>query len=590
MIDVAEKIKVSIQETLSEMSLVLAAVELDASSLFGDYSTNVAMHLAKQQKANPVVLAKDIVKKIHDKNLPYIEKIEVAGPGFINFYVKDNYLLSQLSLPHFKKTGKKIIIEYMQPNTNKPLHVGHLRNATLGLAVINMLREVGNDVKAATINNDRGLHIIKSMWAYLMLGKKEPTQAKTWQETIKEWIKSPKDWKMPSDMEEKRVQKGDHFVGYWYTLADTHYEEEQETKDAMQAMLVAWENKQDSYHSQVRALWKQLNDWFYEGAFKTYKVLGVTFDEDQINYESEIYEAGKQIILNHIDGKFFVRLPDGAVQAKLEEKFHLPDKILLRKDGTGIYMTFDIEQTRLRTLQNADKLVWVVGNDQDLYFKQLFAVCELLGYGMASSFFHFSYGMVKLPTGKMSSRKGTVVYGDDVLDMGIKRAIEVMNEAGVAKNLESDLRQEVAQQVGIGAVKYTLLSYDPKSEIAFDIKKSVTFEGNSGPYLQYSLARANSVIQKIQKHEEKSVELSESEKKLLHILAAFDEVLLKSANEYAPHQLTTYLIRLAQEFNTMYATSRPILGITIRENLTKAFCETMKKGLTLLGIATPQHM
>ncbi len=584
------KITTLIQNTLQKLGIERVLVEIDASPQMGDFSTNVAMRAfaSKKEWKSPVELANKIVEVLNQESAEYLEKIEVAGPGFINFYLKSEYLYKNFSLPKFPKLEKTTIVEYMQPNTNKPLHVGHLRNAILGKALINLMAETGWEVKAATVNNDRGLHITKSMWAYLMEGEKQISDL-DWKSKLKKWVTSPTDWVQPMDMTEEKLRKGDFFVGYWYTKADKHAEDEAVGKQ-WQQMLLSWENNTDPEHDAVFALWKQMNEWFYQGAKESYSLLNVTFDPDQISFESEIYQAGKEIILDGVSKGIFTKLPDGAVVAELEEKFGLPNKILLRKDGTGIYMTFDIELTRQRAKKNADMLVWVVGNDQDLYFKQLFAVCEMLGYGNKDKFRHFSYGMVRLPEGKMSSRKGTVVYADDVLTAAIDRAHEVMDSAGVGKNLPTEQKNQVANEVGIGAVKYTILSYDPKSQIAFDVDKSVTFEGDSGPYLQYAHARCQSVLEKrTTPGTDQESDWHPAEEGLAHKLVKFDVAIERAAKEFAPHLLATYLLELSQIFGRFY-NQCPILGDKRRETLTEQTITVLAHGLKLLGIAAPSKM
>ncbi len=583
-----KSIQFQLQDLLTK-SGIPAVIEPTSIPSYGDYTTNAALIAAKSSSApNARELAEQIKQKIEGKKPSFIETIEVAGPGFINFKLKTEYLHEHFSLPQFKKINKKTIIEYMQPNTNKPLHIGHLRNATLGKSLINLKKEVGWEVKAATVNNDRGLHITKSMWAYLIKAQKDQTP-NSWKEKIISWDKNPSGWMKPKDMEEQRLHKGDFFVGHWYVLADQYAQDERVQKE-WQEMLLAWENKNDPLHQSIRSLWKQMNSWFYEGAKQSYALLDVEFDPDQVSFESDVFEAGKQIVLSAAKKGIFEQLSDGAIRANLEEKFKLPNKILLRRDGTGIYMTFDIELTRQRTQQKADLLVWVVGNDQDLYFKQLFAVCELLGYGHQENFRHFSYGMVRLPQGKMSSRKGTVIYADDVLQEAIAKAREIMENAGVGKGLAENEKVKVAQQVGIGAVKFTMLSYDPQSEIAFDTEKSVTFEGNSGPYLQYAHARCQSILSKVG---EKKPQIEEgwkdSESALVHKLERYPLMVERAAKEFAPHYICTYLMELASSFGRFYDQC-PVLGSRRREEITRHVALTLAHGLNILGIAAPERM
>lgn len=566
------------------------------STIAADYTTTIAMTLyptiEKGRYASPRALAELLAASM----VSPVVSVAVAGPGFINFTLNDTYLNAHLEMvePQQIGRGKKILIEYMQPNTNKPLHIGHLRNAILGKALINLLRATGYDTIAATVNNDRGLHITKSMWAYLAHGMKQKKDG-SWQSLLVTWTQSSADWLLPKDMEDIKLHKGDFFVGYWYVVADTFAEDETVQKNWSE-MLQAWEDASSPNHEGVRQLWHTMNQWFYEGATQSYKELDVTFDSDHISFESDIYEKGKQIILDNVANGVFEKLPDGAVKASLQEKFNLPDKILLRRDGTGIYMTFDIELTRERAALGADKLVWVVGNDQQLYFQQLFAVCELLGYGTRSKYFHFSYGMVRLPEGKMSSRKGTVVYADDILDMSNRKAREIMETVGVAKEMDDNKKLEMARQIGIGAVKYTILSYDPQSEIAFNVDKSVSFEGNSGPYLQYTAVRAKSILKKTEnedlQNQKEGVELNPEEHALAVKLLYYPETIERAAREYSPHHLATYLFELAQVFNTFY-NKHQVIGSQqefLRLALTNQTAKTLENGLSILGITVPSSM
>lgn len=613
--------------------------EHPAQAQFGDYSTNIAMatfaglnqefrqeHQLKspRQWAEWLVTQLEIARQSEPSFSQVVAAISVAGPGFINFSLTEDFLLEEsLQLaaaeyqisPDLAATSKKIIIEYMQPNTNKPLHVGHLRNAVLGNALINAHKAIGWDVKAATINNDRGLHITKSMWGYLVMGKQPLTaEANTepWQQQLAAWQTQPDAWIKPERMTEERLQKPDHFVGYWYVQAD-RFAEDPQVQKTWQEMLIAWEQASDPQHQAVRRLWQRLNDWFYEGYQQSAARLGFWFDPDQISYESAIYEAGRQIIVDGAERGIFERLPDGAVRANLGQ-FKLPDKILLRRDGTGIYMTFDIELTRQRVQQHADKMVWVVGSDQNLYFQQLFAVSELLGYGKRQNFQHFGYGMVRLPEGKMSSRKGTVVYADDVMDSAVARALQIMSEAGVAVELSDAERHQVAEAVGMGAVKWTMLAQDPMTDLTFDLDTSVSFRGFAGPYVQYAYARASSVIEKAiakysdtllstkvgkdSKNQEKIglESLKSEEKALMRQLYQLPEVLNQVAAESAPHLLAIYLHQTAQAFNTFYAQCPiahddvPVAVRRRRLELTQAVRHVLRAGLLILGIPVVEKM
>jgi arginyl-tRNA synthetase len=629
-----------LSDTLKELGVdsMPEAIPLErpAQSTHGQYATSLALSLfSKQKKENldfsynsPREFAESISIKLNEKiadksRSQLVKSVSVAGPGFINFTFSNHFYFelarslasSQETVYKPSKQAGSVIIEYVSPNTNKPLHIGHVRNAALGAAMGKILEKVGWNVHLGIINNDRGLHITKSMWAYLMLGQKPQQSAsgaesskipqETWQKVLSNWIVDSSSWMTPSDMSEERLQKPDHFVGYWYQKGDT-YAEDLEVQKAWTEMLQAWEGKDVPHHTEVRQLWQHLNNLFYIGFKETCAVIGAVFDGDEVNYESDIYEAGKEIVLQGAEQGVFEKLPDGAVKVNLE-KFKLPDKILLRKDGTGIYMTFDIELTRRRFEKKADKVVWVVGMDQQLYFQQLFAVAELLGYGNQEKFFHFAYGMVRLPEGKMSSRKGRVVYADDLLETAQEKAKEIMQQVGVAKDLPPEEFSKVAQAVGIGAVKWTMLAQEAVSEITFNIEESVSFTGFAGPYIQYTIARTHSVFKKA---ENRSIAVSfdtqeviskyfdtilhEDEAELLVSLSKYFDVVERSAAEWAPHYIATYLHELAQRFNTFYA-HHTIVGTDATDTqrrllLTKAVQNVLTEGLKLLGIHPVERM
>ena len=602
---------------------------------FGDYASSVAMSTFSTLNSrndelstkwqSPRALAEEIVTEINkitssSTEFKLLSKIEVAGPGFINFTLHPEYLFehaknvisSKAKLPQASESAGTIIIEYLSPNTNKPLHIGHLRNGALGLAIGRLLEENGWTVHFAAINNDRGLHIMKSVWSYLVSGRKSDsgTNSKdSWKEVLAQWNADPTQWLDPKDMSDQNLHKRDHFVGYWYMQADKDVENPQ-VQEVWSQMLQTWEHADTPEHAQLRKLWQQMNNWFYEGFKQTAATLGITFDEKYISYESEIFEAGRQIVIDGVEKGIFKKLSDGAVKVELEEKYSLPDKILLRKDGTGIYMTFDIELTRQRSEAGADRLMWVVGVDQKLYFQQLFAVSELLGFGQRSDFHHFAYGMVRLPEGKMSSRKGTVVYADDLIQAAQEQAQKAMEETNIAKTFSEAERAHVIEAVGIGAVKWTMLSQDPVSEITFDLEESVSFKGFAGPYIQYTAARCHSVLEKAQNGYitkpfdtllnlmiSSNDELMSEDVDLLRNLIKYFDIVERSAENYTPHLLCLYLFEVSQAFNAFYAAC-PILSNEASEKevmerrlvLTKAVETVLNRGLGLLGITAVTKM
>lgn len=618
----------------NEILAIPIGVERPADRAHGEFSTNIAMSvfsLAKRNKidqpfSSPHQLATAVVEAITknlsaDEEKKLVKNVTVAGQGFINFSLTDQYYFEQLSellSPQEKnlnatKTSQSYLIEYISPNTNKPLHIGHLRNAALGGALSNILEEEGSTVIRAIEYNNRGLHIIKSVWSYLVFGKKNTPEVSDistidWVSLLNEWISDPENWLTPSEMEDVRQQKSDHFVGYWYQVGD-RYAEDATAQKIWSEMLIAWEEANHPSHDKVRKIWMTMNNWFYEGYQKTIDILGVRFDKDAISYESDIYAAGKQIVLDAAQKGVFQQLEDGAVKAELSS-FQLPDKILLRKDGTGIYMTFDIELTRQRSEKKVDHLLWVVGMDQKLYFQQLFAVAQLLGYGNREKFYHFAYGMVRLPEGKMSSRKGRVIYADDLIEMAIQKAKAIMEETGVSAHFSPEEFNHVAQAVGVGAIKWTMLAQDAQSELTFDIEESVNFSGFAGPYIQYTAARAQSVLTKAQistvaissdafinNKEYSDYQLNSKERELLINLSLYSDIVKRAAAEYAPHHIATYLFTLAQSFNSFYADNKIISDQSTEEKtthlrlgLTQAVRIILTKGLALLGLEAIERM
>lgn len=618
---ISDDIQLLVQKTLKELKLPSDTVQVSLTNdaAHGEYATNTALILAKKLQTKPIELANKITQQLMAKKPDYLEKIEIAGPGFINFFISKKYLLTVLydirregeRYGTTKEKAKDIVfIEHSQPNTNKPLHIGHLRNAVLGMSLVHLFGTAYQTIESTNINNDRGIANIKGMWAYLFFGKNlqsiyDPAESLhyTWKDLVEEWWSNKTAWKTPSSPEFEKPGKGDYFIGKFYVVADgmgEHKEVGEKVKKDWTEMLQAWENEGDSYHERIFKLWEVLNAWFYVGSRKTMNRLGVVFTLPE-EYESKLYMNGKRHIEEALKKGIpqVVKLKDGAIQAKLES-FGLPDKILVRRDGTAIYMTFDVELTRKRVQElNMDKGIWVVGSDQELYFKQLFAVCEILGLATREKLHHFSYGMVRLTSGKLSSRKGRVIYADDVLDAAVAAAKQLVDENEALSLVTPEEKQQIAEIVGVGAVKYAMLKLDPKSEILFDIENSVSLQGNSGPYLQYAALRAQSVLNKAKQDIQKvaivqDVELEDSEVKILRTLLKYQEVVRNAVEKYAPHDICTYLFLLAQEFNGFYASSS-ILNASenkrpLKLALTGAVRQVLHNGLGLLGIDIPSHM
>ena len=578
---ISDQLKQSIFETVKttypEVEIKLEDIILEHPTVeeFGDYSTNIALRLAKQLKLNPQEMAEKIIA---GQTFPATASVRA---GFINFTLPKEFLVSEMQkvdkdYGKRSKNNQKIVIELVSPNINKPLHIGHLRNAALGMSLANIYEATGWEVVKDEINNDRGLHIMKAAYGYLLFGQKEPQETKDWKELLAFWTSDKNKWQSP----EAEKKKQDFFVGEYYVLGEKFLNENEEFAGKQLAeMLQAWEAEEKT----IWQLWQKMSDWVHSGIDVTYARIGVKHDKKW--YEHLLYKEGRTYILEAVDKGIFERLPDGAVQANLKP-YGLDNKILIRRDGTAIYMTFDIALTRHKVEEfKANKYVWVVGNDQVDHFKRLFVIFDMLGLGKKEDFYHLAHGMVRVPGGKMSSRLGNVILADDLLDK-IKEMAEKFGE-------------ETAEDVAVGAVKYAMLKVDPVMNVTFDLDKSVSLEGDSGPYLQYMYARARSVIarSKATKRSLRSSEkiasltlaMTREEISVLRYLYRFPEVVEQAAKQYAPNILCTYLFELAKRFNNLY-NNCPIIGNDFRLALTAASAQVIKNGLNLLGIVALEKM
>jgi len=561
----------------------------------GDFYTNAALKHQKITSKGPLYLA-EVLANLFAKNENFSTKI--AKPGFVNFYLNNQFLEDSLSSAHkveMTNVGKNAVIEYVSPNTNKPLHIGHIRNSALAISLINILSKSGYLVKKAIVYNNRGLHITKSMWGYLLLGctKAGVTASSDWKNIIKIWSAGGKDWLTPSIMAEGRLNKPDHFIGHFYVLANEFVDKNKKVEEDWQQMLLAWENKNDPMHDLVRELWSFVNNYFYTGYEESAKDFEFRFDARYISYESNIYGSGKETILEGVKKGLFEKVKGGAIEADLSD-FSLPNKILVRSDGTGIYMTFDVELTRQRTQLKSDLLIWVVGSDQNLYFKQLFAVSQLLGLGSGSKFIHYSYGMVRVPGGKMSSRDGTVVYADDMLTLVKSEIKNIMEKSSIGKESGLEDIENTVHDIALGALKWSMISNEPVKDIAFDLAKTVSFTGFSGPYVQYTHARCFSVLDKarFKLNKNKDISLDSEDIIIARTLFGFTEQVNMATKELAPHYICHYLFDLCQTFNSYYANTK-IIGSKNEYSklvLTSATKEVIKTGLSLLGISAPEKM
>lgn len=549
--------------------------------------TIVVFSLLKKIKGNPVAIATALGEYLKEQ-LEEITDFNVVK-GFLNLSLSDAYIVNQFyDLDPKKgiepKAGR--LVEYSSPNTNKPLHLGHIRNNLLGYSVAKILEAAGHKVYKTQIINDRGIHICKSMLAWQRFGNGETP--------------------------ESTGIKGDKLVGNYYVAFDKAYKEEiaqliAEGKDKetaektapilleAQIMLRKWE----AGDAETVALWKKMNGWVYKGFEVTYKNLGVDFDS--YYYESDTYLLGKDIVAEGLDKGVFFKKEDGSVWIDLTED-GLDEKIVLRSDGTAVYMTQDIGTAiqRIKDHPDVNGMVYTVGNEQDYHFKVLFLILSKLGFDWANQLYHLSYGMVDLPSGKMKSREGTVVDADDLIVEMSDTAEKLSEELGKLEGFSSEQKNELYSTIGLGALKYFILKVDPKKRILFDPKESVDFQGNTGPFIQYTHARIQSILRKVdfdmdQKVDLSSYSLHEKERNLIAILEDYPSVLLAAASQYSPALIANYTYDLVKTFNSFYQ-NVSILGETdlkvktFRVQLAKKVATYIKESFSLLGIKVPDRM
>ncbi len=550
--------------------------------------TLVTFPMLRQVKTNPVKLGESIGEYLVENN-PEIEKFNVVQ-GFLNIVLADEYYLdffrSMKDDPEFGRVAEgdhTIMVEYSSPNTNKPLHLGHIRNNLLGYSVSEILEAAGNKVYKTQIINDRGIHICKSMLAWQRFGHGETP--------------------------ETSGLKGDKLVGNFYVKFDKAYKEEVSyimaqgkseeeakaeapiLKDA-QEMLRKWEAGDE----EVVALWKTMNQWVYDGFEETYHKLGVDFDKNY--YESETYLLGKDVVAEGLEKGVFYRKDDGSVWIDLTDE-GLDEKIVLRSDGTAVYMTQDIGTAIQRVKDfHIDGMVYTVGNEQDYHFKVLFLILKKLGYDWAENLYHLSYGMVDLPSGKMKSREGTVVDADDLIEEMVKTAKDISEELGKLDGYSEEEKQELYRIIGLGALKYYILKVDPRKRILFNPEESVDFQGNTGPFIQYTYARIQSILRKADFDYSQPIgkyKLNDKEKELIKQLQLYPETVVLAAENHSPALIANYTYELVKEFNSFYQ-NVTILGTEdetekkFRVQLSRSVGEVIKSSFGLLGIQVPERM
>ncbi|MGC1470985.1 MAG: arginine--tRNA ligase [Psychroserpens sp.] len=591
----------NLQETLSHhvkqavsslFNADLLTVEFQATRKeFAGDITVVVFPMLRVFKGNPV----QIGQQIGDYLVKHVDEVKAFNvvKGFLNIEITDEYYLNFFKTLQDKEDygfvnptqgEKAVMVEYSSPNTNKPLHLGHVRNNLLGYSVAEILKASGKTVYKTQIINDRGIHICKSMLAWKYFGNGE----------------TPKSSGL----------KGDKLVGKYYVKFDQEFKkeiqqlisegktEEEAKKEApilleAQQMLLKWE----AGDVKTVELWKTMNGWVYKGFAETYINLGVDFDT--LYYESETYLLGKEFVTEGLKTGVFFKKEDGSVWCDLTAD-GLDEKIVLRSDGTAVYMTQDIGTAiqRVKDFPDVGGMVYTVGNEQEYHFQVLFLIIKKLGFEWAKNLFHLSYGMVDLPSGKMKSREGTVVDADDLIVEMAKTAETISEELGKLDGYSEVEKKELYKIIGLGALKYHILKVDPKKHILFDPKESIDFQGNTGPFIQYTYARIQSILRKADLKTKLSLEevtLHEKEKELLKQLELFPGLIQNAADQHSPALIANYTYDLVKEFNSFYQ-NVSILGAgttiekTFRVQLSYAVAQTIKNAFSLLGIAVPERM
>ena len=556
--------------------------------------TLVCFPIAKISKKGPEETAK-LIGEFLVANSGIIGKYNVVK-GFLNLVISDQVwvnvfrsIYSQKDFGLLPSDGKEIMVEYSSPNTNKPLHLGHLRNNFLGYSVAEIYKANGYKVHKVQIINDRGIHICKSMAAWKLFGNGETPQS--------------------------AGMKGDHLVGKYYVEFDKVYKaqikeliekgvaekEAEKQSDIMQLavdMLLKWEARD----TETISLWKTMNGWVYDGFTSTYKRMGVDFEK--LYYESETYLLGKEEVLRGVENGAFFKKEDGSVWVDLTAD-GLDQKVLLRSDGTSVYMTQDIGTAilRFRDFPEISKQVYTVGNEQEYHFKVLFLILAKLGYAWAKECYHLSYGMVDLPTGKMKSREGTVVDADDLMEEMTSEAEKQTRELGKIEDMTDQEIKDLSEMVGLGALKFFLLKVDPKKRMMFDPNESIQLQGHTGPFIQYTHARVKAILRKaeslgisIQDNDLKNVTtLEPAERDGLFLINSYTSKLQEAAKEYSPAVIANYAYDLAKEYNQFYQ-SIPIFNesdpnkLKFRIAFSQVIADTIKKAMNLLGIQVPERM
>ena len=573
-----------IAQKAAEALQSLYGVEVQASTLQvqvtrkefeGDF-TLVVFPLLRMSRTSPEATGTSIGTWLKD-NVPEISGFNVVK-GFLNLLLSPLYWKEQFvavaedpGYGQLPPTGKNIMVEFSSPNTNKPLHLGHIRNNLLGASVSELLKAAGNHVVKITLVNDRGVHICKSMYA--------------WQERFN------------GATPESSGKKGDHLVGDCYVEFAKMEKEDPSVMDKVHEMLVKWEQGDP----EVRALWEKMNGWVFAGFDETYKSLGISFDK--VDYEHDTYLLGKELVRKGLDMGVLVRDPDGSVWCDLTAD-GLDRKILLRSDGTSVYITQDLGTAERRFAEyDLDSLIYVVGNEQNYHFQVLKLILGKLGFDWADQIYHLSYGMVELPEGKMKSREGTVVDADDLIRKMEEEAKATSTESGKLADLTEEEKERLYHIIGLGALKYFIIKVDPKKTMLFDPKESIDFNGNTGPFIQYTHARICSILRKAAEQGiaydaasiPDSVALSPKEVRLIKLLGAYPQKVAEAAEALSPALIANYAYDLAKEFNQYYHDT-PVLReedsvlLRMRLVLIDTLASVLRKATGILGIELPERM
>ena len=556
----------------AEVPESLMQVGVTRKDFEGDY-TLVVFPLLRTSRQAPAATAQAIGEWL-TANCPEISGFN-AVQGFLNLSLSNIYwrealesVIADADFGRLPRTGRRVMVEFSSPNTNKPLHLGHIRNNLLGASVSELLKAAGDEVIKATLVNDRGVHICKSMYA--------------WEKLF--------DGATP----ESTGIKGDHLVGDCYVAYAKLEKEHPEVIDDVHKMLVQWEEGDPA----VRKLWETMNGWVFDGFEQTYKALGITFDRTY--YEHDTYLLGKELVQKGLDMGVLVRDPDGSVWCDLTAD-GLDRKLLLRSDGTSVYMTQDLGTAERRFAEyKLDSHVYVVGDEQNYHFQVLKLVLKKLGFDWADQIFHLSYGMVELPEGKMKSREGTVVDADDLIEKMYQEAKATSEESGKLEGIPADERERLYRMIGLGALKYFILKVDPKKKMLFNPKESIDFNGNTGPFIQYTHARICSILRKaadagVQARVAPEAVLSPKEIRLVKIIGGYPQKVAEAAAAYSPALIANFAYDLAKEFNQYYHET-PVLKepdpvlLGMRLALIDTLAATLRKATGILGMELPERM